>query len=295
MAKKILIVEDSPVDQLLIKRLLVRPEWVSQIASNGKEAIELIGKLKPDVVITDLQMPFMDGLDLVKHIRQDDPALPIVLVTAKGSEETAIEALRCGATSYSPKSSLSSDLASTVEQVLEMAQRMQYSHDTNFFPAPQCHGVVLENELKLIGPTIQNIQANLPSWSDRDRLQIGMAIDEALVNAMHHGNLEVDSSMREGDEANYYDMIRSRKSKTPWKHRRVRVEFEFSDQHICIQVSDEGPGFDPKSVPDPRTPENLHRVCGRGLFLIRNFMDQVAHNATGNQITMTKLRESSDS
>jgi len=288
---KILIVEDSPVDQLLIKRLLVRRDWVTQVASNGQEAVELIGKVRPDIVITDMQMPIMNGLELVKYVRENDPSLPIVLVTAKGSEETAVEALRSGATSYSPKSSLSTDLAATVEQVLEMAQRMKYSHDANFFPTPQSHAVVLENDLKLIGPTIENIQANLPAWSDRDRLQIGMAIDEALVNAMHHGNLEVDSSMREGDESDYYEMIRNRQSKTPWKGRKVRVEYEFSDQHICIQVSDEGPGFDPTIIPDPRTPENLHRVCGRGLFLIRNFMDQVAHNATGNQITMTKLRE----
>ena len=288
---KILIVEDSPVDQRLIQRLLVRPGWVTQIAGNGNEALLLIRKLRPDIVITDLQMPVMDGLELVKQLREQDTALPIVLVTAKGSEQTAIDALRCGATTYSPKSKLNSDLVATVEQVLAMSQRMSYSHDSEFCPAPKAHAVVLKNDQKLIGPTIENMQANLPVWSDRDRLQIGMALDEALVNAMHHGNLEVDSTMREGDETDYYEKIRERQAKSPWCDRRVHVEFEFSDQHICIQVSDEGKGFDPSSVPDPRTPENLHRVCGRGLFLIRNFMDQVAHNATGNQITMTKLRE----
>lgn len=288
---KILIVEDSPVDQLLIKRLLVRPEWVTQIASDGKEAVELIGKVRPDLVITDMQMPIMNGLELVKYVRENDPTLPVVLVTAKGSENTAVEALRNGATSYSPKARLSSDLVATVEHVLDMAQRMQYSHDVEFSPTPKSYAVVLKNDLNLIGPTIENIQANLPSWSDRDRLQIGMAIDEALVNAMHHGNLEVDSTMREGDETDYYEMIRIRQGKAPWNNRRVRVESEFSDQHICIQVSDEGPGFDPLTIPDPRTPENLHRVSGRGLFLIRNFMDQVAHNSAGNQITMTKLRK----
>ena len=54
---KILIVEDSPVDQRLIQRLLVRPGWVTQLAGNGNEALELIGKVRPDIVITDLQMP----------------------------------------------------------------------------------------------------------------------------------------------------------------------------------------------------------------------------------------------
>jgi len=74
-------------------------------------------------------------------------------------------------------------------------------------------------------------------------------------------------------------------------NRKVRIEAEFSDRHICIQISDEGPGFEPKDVGDPREAENLRRVSGRGLLLIRTFMDQVVHNSVGNQITMTKLRE----
>ena len=84
---KILIVEDSPVDQLLIKRLLVRPGWVTQLAHNGKEALELIGKVRPDLVITDLQMPEMDGLELVKAVRTTDSSLPIVLVTVHTQKE----------------------------------------------------------------------------------------------------------------------------------------------------------------------------------------------------------------
>ena len=74
-------------------------------------------------------------------------------------------------------------------------------------------------------------------------------------------------------------------------HRRVRIEAEFSEHHICVQISDDGPGFDPETVPDPTAEENLHRASGRGLFLIRSFMDQVAYNKIGNQITMTKLRK----
>lgn len=287
---KILIAEDSPVDRTLIERLLDRPDWSVIMTNDGQQALAAMESQRPDLVITDMQMPEVDGLQLVKSIRAEDASLPIVLVTSKGSEEAALEALRCGATSYSPKSTLRADLAATVEQVLEMSQRMQYTHSVDFCPAPTSHALVLKNDLSLVGPAIENMQSKLPAWSDRDRLQIGMALDEALVNAMHHGNLEVDSSHREGDGSEYYELIRRRQQTEPWGSRRVKVEYEFSDEHICIQVSDEGAGFDPAQVADPSTPENLHRVYGRGLFLIRNFMDQVAHNHAGNQITMTKLR-----
>jgi anti-sigma regulatory factor (Ser/Thr protein kinase) len=57
-------------------------------------------------------------------------------------------------------------------------------------------------------------------------------------------------------------------------------------------VRDEGPGFDPTSLPDPTDPINLERVSGRGLLLIQTFMDHVEHNETGNQITMIKRRYS---
>jgi len=174
---KILLVEDSPVDRLLITRLLARDDWQTQVANNGLEAVQQIEDDRPDIVITDMQMPQIDGLQLVKKIRESDSSLPIVLVTSKGSETSAIEALRNGATSYSPKSRLRKDLVSTVEQVLETAQRMRYSHSTEFYPTPKSHVVVLKNDLTLIGPTIENMQSKLPSWSDRDRLQIGMALE----------------------------------------------------------------------------------------------------------------------
>lgn len=296
---KILVAEDSAVDRALIGGLLAKEtSWEVEFAGDGQAAIDsltasLPGDL-PGVVVTDLRMPNVDGLGLVRYVRQSHSDIPVVLVTSQGSEEIAIEALRVGATSYSPKSLLRDDLVRTLKQVLEMSSHMRYTHDTASLPAPKQIAFVLENDSTLIGPTIEHLQENLPSWSDRDRLQFGMAMDEALVNAMHHGNLEVDSKLRESEnESAYYDLIRARKNASPFCHRRVRVEAEFSDQHICVQISDDGRGFDPRTIPDPSLGDNVHRVSGRGLFLIRSFMDQVAHNLSGNQITMTKLRKPS--
>ena len=186
---------------------------------------------------------------------------------------------------------LAADLVAKVTEVLELSQRMRYAHTVRIEPAPKQVAFVLENDLSLAAPAIEHLQNSLPAWSSRDRLQIGMALDEALVNAMHHGNLEVDSSLKESDSELYYETVRQRRQQEPYCKRRVRVEAEFSDQHICVQISDEGPGFNPRDVPDPSEEENLHRVSGRGLFLIRSFMDQTAHNRMGNQITITRLRK----
>lgn len=265
-------------------------DWHLELAENQQQAFDWIQLSKPDVVITALQPPEVDGVEIVKQVRRRHATVPIILITTKGAEAMATEALKEGATSFSPRESLEHDLVRTVKHVIDIANRLTYTHDTTFLPAPQTAAFVLENDLTLIGPLIEHLQNNLPRWSDRDRLQIGMAMDEALVNAMHHGNLEVESTLRDEDYDRYYEAVRQRKCESPFCNRRVRLEAEFSDQHICVQISDEGPGFDPKSIPDCREKENLHKVRGRGLFLIRSFMDQVAHNQNGNQITMTKLR-----
>jgi anti-sigma regulatory factor (Ser/Thr protein kinase) len=72
--------------------------------------------------------------------------------------------------------------------------------------------------------------------------------------------------------------------------RSVRVGAELLDDTIRLNVTDDGPGFDPRSVPDPTAPGGLGRPVGRGLFLIRNLADQVEFNEQGNTIWMTLPR-----
>lgn len=95
------------------------------------------------------------------------------------------------------------------------------------------------------------------------RFRVG--VTEALSNAMLYGN-----------------------GRDPRK--RVRIEASITAASIVIRVTDEGVGFDPASLPDPRLPANRSRPAGRGLFLIRELMDRVEFNERGNSITMILLR-----
>ena len=72
--------------------------------------------------------------------------------------------------------------------------------------------------------------------------------------------------------------------------RSVRIGAEVTDECIRLQVTDDGPGFDPRDVPDPTAPGALGRPIGRGLFLIRNLADRVEFNEQGNTIWMTLPR-----
>ena len=98
------------------------------------------------------------------------------------------------------------------------------------------------------------------------RFAIKLAFEEALMNAFHHGHRGL------GDDA------------------EVRVEYAVTPREVVIRVEDQGPGFDPDSVPDPTLDENLALPSGRGIMLMRAYMTAVEHNETGNRVELRYVR-----
>jgi CheY-like chemotaxis protein len=290
----ILVVDDDPVYRDLTCALLGKLDGLTVLcANNGREAAELLRTEKPDAVVTDLCMPEMDGLQLVEHIRREHCGLPVILMTAFGSEEIAAQAIQKGAASYVPKTNLARNLGRTVSEVLAVAAsakaHQQLRHSMTHNAASFC----LENDLAMICPLVRYLQEAIAWMELRDengRVQVGIAIQEALANAMLHGNLELDSAMREEDAAAYDALARQRRSEAPYSSRFVHVDTTLSREQATIVIRDDGTSFDISTVPDPTQPENLSRIGGRGLFLIRSFIDRVRHNDGGNQIALTILR-----
>jgi anti-sigma regulatory factor (Ser/Thr protein kinase) len=124
-----------------------------------------------------------------------------------------------------------------------------------------------------------------------DRLRVGTALGEALVNAIDHGNLELDSNLRQQHHGiRYRQLAGERCRQPPYSQRRVHVTARFTPSEATFVIRDEGPGFDPAALPDPTDPENLLKPSGRGVMLIKTFMDDVRFNTRGNEITMVKRR-----
>jgi anti-sigma regulatory factor (Ser/Thr protein kinase) len=126
---------------------------------------------------------------------------------------------------------------------------------------------------------------------ERDRIRVGVALEEALTNAMYHGNLGVDSELKASGDSLFVRVAEERRTQPPYRDRRIHVLARITTNEATISVRDEGDGFDPSKLPDPTDPANLELPSGRGLLLIRSFMDEVRHNPTGNQITMVKRRK----
>ena len=288
---KVFVVDDSAVDRQLIGGIVKQEtEWLVEYAGDGKDALSRMSFVKPDIVLTDLRMPEMDGLELVANLRMEHPSLPIILITSQGSEELAMKALQVGASSYTPKRMVAKTLVETMRHVLSASvKKSQKERLSNRLTSGKLNWL-LENDSALIAPFVEQLQDLVARWDEGIRLRLGVAVDEALVNAMYHGNLEVSSELRQDDDSEYYDLIKLRQNETRYGDRRVAIQVDFCESEIEIVIVDEGPGFDPHSLPDPTDPENIERASGRGLLLIRTFMDHVEHNESGNQITMKKRR-----
>lgn len=287
----VLVVDDSAMDRRLIGGLLKRAGFEVILAENGRHALELLAKKLPDIVATDLHMPELDGLDLVAAIRQQHPSVPVLLMTAHGSEEIAVKALQKGAASYVPKRSLSRELVATIQNILEVTQAEHPEKQVFDWMVHTESLFVLDNDVSVIPPLISHLEASLTRMKMVDEtalIQVGVALREAIVNAMYHGNLEVSSSLREEPTNAFFELIQQRRRTPPYQLRRVHVTARETRTEVTYVVTDEGPGFDPSVLPDPTDLQQLESVSGRGLLLIRTFMDEVVHNPRGNEITMIK-------
>ena len=290
----VLVAEDSRTQSVLFRSLLEKAGYHTVMAVNGREALDMIRNMPPDVVITDLNMPEMNGLELVEALHADFPSIPVILATGVGNEEIAAEALRKGAASYVPKRNLR-DLIPTLQRLLAVAQSDRASAQLSTCATLSDMRFSLPNEGVLVAPLVAKIKRIVESFKIRDgsgAMRVAMALDEALQNAMLHGNLEVSSRLREGDDANaFYALATERRQLSPFKDRRVNVRVLVTPEKAEITIADEGPGFDPGKIPDPTDPAYLDRPCGRGLWLIHAFIDEVRHNPAGNEITMILRRQ----
>ncbi len=137
--------------------------------------------------------------------------------------------------------------------------------------APQRVSYRMESTLESVNKAEEMADqvASRAGFDEDTRSGISMAVREGMINAILHGNA--------------YDT-----------NKRANLSFEQNDQELVITISDEGHGFIPDEVPDPLAPENLLKTSGRGIFLMRAFMDEVRFRklGPGTEITLIKRLKS---
>lgn len=285
----VLVVDDTAVDRRLAGGLLENaPDLNVCYAQNGNEALIQIGNELPDLVLTDLQMPDLDGLQLVNSINDRYPDVPVVLMTAHGSEVIAAQALASGAASYVPKSDLADNLVETVMHILAMSESdarykklMRSAKKVDF-------EFELDNDLRVIDPLvdlIQQVVASQDLFDSTERVRMCVAIEHALQNAMIRGNLEI---AREEFPVVNANLVEERASDARFKDRKVFFQFVIAGGVCDFTVRDDGNGFDVSEIPSADDPEAFKDGIGRGLVLIQAFMKDVEFAEGGREVRMKK-------
>ena len=133
------------------------------------------------------------------------------------------------------------------------------------------NSMVIESRPSALREAYKNILSELRNYNfkDDDIFSVHLALEEAFANAVRHGN-KMDPA------------------------RKVKIDYSVSSDRIEISVTDEGNGFNPGIIPDPRYGENLYMPSGRGLFLIQSYMNEVEFNDCGNSVRMVKFKQAGD-
>ncbi len=116
--KQILVVDDEPNLRRVLSALLVRDDYDVHTAEDGEQALAVLAEHHIDMVVTDLRMPKLDGMELLRRVRAMDEELPVVIITAHGTVDNAVEALKTGAFDYITKPFDQTEVRTIVKKAL---------------------------------------------------------------------------------------------------------------------------------------------------------------------------------
>ena len=128
--------------------------------------------------------------------------------------------------------------------------------------------IIVPNDLTAAKKPEQIIleEVKLQGYGENAAFAVKLALEEALTNAFRHGN-KCDPN------------------------KKITVRYLVTEERIEIEIYDEGDGFEPGSVPDPTLPENIDRPHGRGIMLMRSYLDKVEYHGDGNAVRLVKLKK----
>ena len=290
---RILIVEDSPTHAEQMQGLLEASGHEAAVAETGAAALKSLAVRQPDLILIDYMLPGMNGLQLIETVRRYFPRIPSILVAAEGSEEIAAEALQRGAAGYIPKRRLNLDLQRTVQKLLGASSTNRYDLQLLGCWSTSETQFELNSSPEILAPLVglyRETMTTLQVADDSTVIRISVALTEALDNALYHGNYELSSDLREGDGSQWREAVRIRRDESPYKDRKIFVQGRITRDEVRFTIRDEGPGFDPGILPTFAERAKLERFSGRGILLMRAFLDEVTFDDGGRQVMLVKRR-----
>jgi len=265
---RILIVDDEKDVRETLSEMIGGLGYQVLAAENGMEALGSVEKQKVDLIITDLSMPKMNGLELIVKVKRIHPHIPIAVISAYGSAENTTYALTRGAFNFIAKPfkiSQVKDLIRKGKQLRELAlgtyalmEWVRSQTDMTFPSQPKLFPSAILFAVK---------ECQWRGIEDEARLEnVAICMEELLSNALVHGNRRD-------------------------KDKQIKVKMVFDSKKFVLSVKDEGAGFDGESYLGRIREEQESVPDKRGLFIVDFLMDELRFNKKGNEVTAVIYRE----
>jgi YesN/AraC family two-component response regulator len=288
---KILIVEDDYGSREFLYSLIKLEGFDVEMAVNGEEGLEKHASYHPDLIICDIQMPKMDGLEMLSHLRKDKSDTFFIITTAFGSEDYAIDALRLGANNYLKKPIDKKSLIGLIKKYQSIIEHRLLTK--------KAEGKIIEKELKIVFEThIEHVSAIVSQllseisvpFEDSERTNIELGLDELITNSIEHGNLGIsfEEKVRASDTNSIAELYREKMNNPDLIKRKIYINFSQKNGYCEWIVTDEGEGFDWRSIPDPTQGAQLMELNGRGIFITNFLFDEMEYLGNGNQVRVKK-------
>lgn len=264
----ILVVDDEENIRNMLESVFIGKGYGVVKAGNGFDAIKAVEGGGVDLAVIDIKMPGMDGMELLSRIKDHSAQFPVVVMTGFADVDATAKALKAGASDFLAKPFGAQEIYHSVSRLLEMRK----VHEENRKILPYFSFTIeaaIPSRIGYINGVIHYITEHLKEIELCESSQLSnlvIALYEAIVNSMRHGNCN-----------------------DPAKKVRVRAEIGFNEARFTI--TDEGEGFAIDDIANPTDSKNLYKSSGRGIYLMKHFMDEVSYNDQGNEVIMVKRRK----
>jgi YesN/AraC family two-component response regulator len=298
MAKSILIVDDEEIIRNVLRRKLEQTtSYAVRTADDGKVALEMFKEEPVDLVISDLLMKEMNGIELLRQLKRLEPGIPVIIITGYGTLDDAIEAIHLGAEDFIKKPFDINEVLETIEKTFrKLAEEADQREVIKYIESEDIH-IVIPTQFDLLNVIINYIFSHLRArWlvTDEQLHDVKVCLYEGLTNAFEHGNLgitgEQKSQYLEKGQQVWRDFLEEHMHMPENQDKKIQVKLMISEEEMRVAIIDEGPGFDHVARTSDIDPEALFRTCGRGLLLIQSLMDGLEFNESGNEMRMLKKR-----
>ena len=272
---RILVVDDDPEIHLLLKSILTETGWNIVSAYDGLEGLARLETAAYDLVLTDVRMPGLDGLELLQRIQKLRPSTRVVVMTAQNTPETLVRAIKDKAFTYFSKPFSTSAVIDMVGRAL---QTPVVEDEIEVLSArPDWIALRLRCTLEIADRLTLFFRELKVELTEEEQGRIGTAFRELLMNAVEHGG-------RSDPE------------------QKVEVAYIRLSQAMFYYIRDPGEGFSFENLPhaavssSPDDPfrhvgvreEAGMRPGGFGIFLTRKMADEVLYNEKGNEVLLVK-------